>query len=154
VRVATEAPDGSLSLLNRGYLKASHRAVDKDRSSFRRGVMYRPWHPHTSTTTALVTPGTATRFDVEVWPVETIVRPGHRLVMIVSAPATQDLFDSYQQRTAPQPVTILRDPEHPTNLLVPVVPAPEDLAPELSCGQQVAVRCFHGSRIPDFPPIG
>jgi putative CocE/NonD family hydrolase len=152
VRVATEAPDGSLSLLNRGYLKASHRAVDQERSFFDGDVMYRPWHPHTSTTTALVTPGEATRFDIEIWPLETIVRPGHRLVMIVSAPATQDLFDSYQARTAPQPVTILRDAAHPTNLLVPVVPTPEDLEPGVSCGQQVAVRCFHGSRVPDFLP--
>ncbi len=58
VRVADEAPDGSLSLLNRGYLKASHRAVDTERSFFDGDVMYRPWHPHTSTTTALVTPVT------------------------------------------------------------------------------------------------
>ena len=101
VRVATEAPDGSLSLLNRGYLKASHRAVDRERSFVDGDVMYRPWHPHTSTTTALVIPGEPTQFDIEVWPLETIVRPGHRLVMIVSAPATQDLFDTYQPRTAP-----------------------------------------------------
>ena len=152
VRVATEAPDGSLSLLNRGYLKASHRAVDQERSSFDGDVMYRPWHPHTNTTTALVMPGEPTRLDVEVWPLETIVRPGHRLVMIVSAPATQDLFDTYQPRTPPQPVTILRGAEYPTNLLVPVVPTPKDLGPAVPCGQQVAVRCFRGSRIPDFPP--
>ena len=151
VRVATEAPDGSLSLLNRGYLKASHRAVDEERSFFDGNVMYRPWRPHTNTTTALVTPGVPTRFDVEVWPLETIVRPGHRLVMIVSAPATQDLFDTYQSRTAPQPVTILRDAEHPTNLLVPVVPTPKNLGPPVPCGQQVAVRCFSDSRVPDFP---
>lgn len=154
VRVATEAPDGTLSMLNRGYLKATHRAVDQERSFFDGDVMYRPWHPHTSTTTALVTPGEATRFDIEVWPIETIVRPGHRLVMIVSAPATQDLFDTYQPRTAPQPVTILRDAEHPTNLLVPVVPTPKDLGPAVPCSRQVAVRCFKASRVPDVLPAG
>ena len=113
VRVATEAPDGSLSVHNRGYLKASHRAVDNERSFFDGDVMYRPWHPHTATTTALVTPGKPTRLDIEVWPIETVVRPGHRLVMFVSAPATQDLFDTYQTRTAPQPVRILRDAKSP-----------------------------------------
>ncbi len=70
--------------------------------------------------------------------------------MIVSAPATQDIYDTYQQRTAPQPVTILRDPAHPTNLLVPVVPTPEDLGPEVPCGQQVAVHCAKPGQLPDF----
>ena len=148
--MATEAPDGSLSVHNRGYLKASHRAVDTERSFFDGDVMYRPWHPHTATTTALVTPGKPTRLDVEVWPIETVVRPGHRLVMIVSAPSTQDLFDTYQTRTAPQPVQILRDARYPTNLLVPVVPTPTGLGPEVACGQQIAVRCFRASRLPNL----
>ena len=152
VRVADEAPDGSLSLLNRGFLKASHRALDLDRSFFDGDVMYRAWHPHTETTTALVTPGDITRYDIEVWPLENVFRAGHRLVMIVSAPPVQEGYDTYEPRSAPGPVIVNHDPEHPTNLLVPVVPTPENLGPPVPCGQEVAVKCGAPGQIPDFPP--
>jgi putative CocE/NonD family hydrolase len=148
VRVADEAPDGSLSLLNRGFLKASHRAVDESRSWFDGDVMYRPWHPHTNTTTALLTPGEGTRLDVEIWPLSHVFRPGHRLVMIVSSPPLQEGYDTYQPRTAPGPVTILRGPETPSHLLVPVVPTPADLGPAVPCGAQVAVKCAKPAELP------
>ncbi|MFA5890856.1 MAG: CocE/NonD family hydrolase [Actinomycetota bacterium] len=151
VRVADEGPDGSLSLLNRGFLKASHRALDAERSFFDGDVMYRPWHPHTNTTTALVTPGQVNRYDIEVWPIENIFRPGHRVVMIVSAPPVQEGYDTYQPRTAPGLVIVAHDPEHPTNLLVPIVPTPADLGPPVACGEQVAVKCGIPGQIPDFP---
>jgi hypothetical protein len=48
-------------------------------------------------------------------------------------------------------VTILRDAEHPTNLLVPVVPTPQNLGPAVPCGQQVAVKCAKPGELPDFP---
>jgi predicted acyl esterase len=152
VRVADEAPDGSLSLLNRGFLKASHRALDEERSFFDGNVLYRPWHPHTETTTALVTPGEITRYDIEVWPLENVFRAGHRLVMVISAPPVQEGYDTYQPRTAPGPVIVNHDPQHPTNLLVPVVPTPEHLGPPVACGQQVAVKCGAPGELPDFPP--
>lgn len=153
VRVADEAPDGSLSLLNRGFLKASHRAIDADRSFFDGDVMYRPWHPHTETAAALITPGAVTRYDIEVWPLENVFRAGHRLVMIVSAPPVQEGYDTYEPRTAPGPVIINHDPDHPTNLLVPIVPTPNDLGPAVPCGQEVAVKCGQPGQIPNFPAV-
>jgi predicted acyl esterase len=151
VRVADQAPDGSLSLLTRGFLRASHRALDTERSSYDRGVLYRAWHPHTATTTAIVPPEQATRYDIEVWPVENIFRPGHRLVMIISAPPVQEGYDTYQQRTPPGPVTILHDPDHPTNLVVPVVPTPDQLGPVVGCGDEIAVKCAQPGQLPDVP---
>ena len=150
VRVADEAPDGSLSLLTRGYLKASHRAIDPALSGITDGFMWRAWHPHTNTTTALVTPGQVTRYDIEVWPVGNVFRPGHRLVMIVSAPPLQEGYDTYQPRTVPTAVTIVHDADHPTNLLVPEVPTPKDLGPAVACGDEIAVKCAQPGQIPNF----
>src|SRR5207245_7747074 len=60
VEVADDAPDGSRTFLQRGMLKASHRAIDYTRSDYwtkpdHSKVLYRPWRPHTNPT--LVTPG-------------------------------------------------------------------------------------------------
>ncbi len=139
VRVGTEDPDGNVSWMQRGYLKASHRSVDEARSWFDGDVMYRPWHPHTN---PQLTPSTEpVQLDVEVWPVGFVVRPGHRIVMTVAAAPIQEGFNTFQPRTAPQPVTIHRGPQYPTNLLVPLLDAPSDLGPGLPCGELVSVKC-------------
>jgi hypothetical protein len=49
-------------------------------------------------------------------------------------------------------VIISRDPEHPTNVLVPIVPTPANLGAAVPCGQEVAVKCAQPGQIPDFPP--
>lgn len=139
VRVGTEDPEGNVSWMQRGYLKASHRAVDEERSWYDGDVMYRPWRPHTNP--QLTTPNQPVQLDVEVWPTSFVLRPGHRLVMTVAAPALQEGFNTFQPRTAPQPVTIHRGPEYPSHLLVPIVAAPADLGPELPCGAQISVKC-------------
>jgi uncharacterized protein len=48
-------------VVTRGWLKASHRAVDPERST-----PLRPWHPHTDAEP--VTPGQIVRYEIEVWP--------------------------------------------------------------------------------------
>jgi uncharacterized protein len=139
VRVGTEDPDGNVSWMQRGFLKASHRAIDHARSWFDGDVMYRPWRPHTNP--QLTPVNEAVQLDVEVWPTSFVLRPGHRLVMTVAAPPLQEGFNTFQPRTAVQPLTIHRGPDYPSHLLVPVVPTPRDLGPELPCGAQIAVKC-------------
>jgi hypothetical protein len=73
-----EAPNGSRTYLQRGLLKASHRAIDTSKSDFRNGVLYRPWRPHTNPT--LITPGTVYPYVVEVFPVGHVLRTGHRFL--------------------------------------------------------------------------
>lgn len=139
VRVGVEDPDGNVSWHQRGYLKASHRAIDDDRSWYDGDVLYRPWRPHTNPQlTAVDEP---VKLDVEVWPTSFVLRPGDRLTMTVTAPPLQEGFNTFQPRTPPQPLTIHRGPEYPTHLLVPVLDAPSGLGDALGCGQQVAVKC-------------
>lgn len=74
VQLIDEAPDGSRTYLQRGMLRASHRAVDPTRSDYDGAVMYRPWRPHTNA--ELLVPGAVERYVVEVFPVGHVFRPG------------------------------------------------------------------------------
>ncbi|TMK83967.1 MAG: CocE/NonD family hydrolase, partial [Actinobacteria bacterium] len=107
VQVIDQAPNGARSYLQRGLLKASHRAIDWARSDCllsatsarascvsssgspnRNMFMYRPWRPDTDP--QMITPGTPYNYLIEIWPIGWIIRPGHRLVVTVEAPPASD----------------------------------------------------------------
>ena len=141
VQLIDEAPDGSRTYLQRGMLKASHRAIDQSKSDFDDGVLYRPWRPHTNP--QLITPLAVNEYLVEVFPVGHVFRPGHRLVVKVSAPPILDSFYAYVPRTAPSVNTVFHTASQPSRLTLPVVPVTgASLGPELACGAQEAVRCI------------
>ncbi|MEN0139181.1 MAG: CocE/NonD family hydrolase [Rhodococcus sp. (in: high G+C Gram-positive bacteria)] len=60
-----------------GWLRASHRELDHERS-----LPHQPWHPHTRTLP--LTPGQAVDLDVEIWPTSLVVPPGYRLGVTLS----------------------------------------------------------------------
>lgn len=127
-------PDGSISYLQRGMLRASMRAVNEDRSyKTEDGLLYQPWYPFTNPTK--VTPGEVNRYLIEIFPHAQVFRPGHKLrVQIMTPPVTDGLW-GYTPKHEPAAVTIHHDEEHPTNLLLPFVEPDEPLAeaPE-GCG--------------------
>lgn len=57
-----------------GWLRASHRALDLERS-----LPYRPWHSHQSIDK--LEPGKAYPVDVEIWPTSMVFPRGYRLVL-------------------------------------------------------------------------
>jgi predicted acyl esterase len=59
-----------------GWLRASHRATDPDRS-----LPYRPWHPHDHEEP--LTPGQTVQLDIEIWPTSVVVPAGYRLALTV-----------------------------------------------------------------------
>src|SRR5215469_11897110 len=60
-----------------GWLRASHRKLDRDRS-----LPYRPWHSHDEEWP--LQPGQAVELDVEIWPTSIVVPPGYQLALCVS----------------------------------------------------------------------
>jgi putative CocE/NonD family hydrolase len=141
------APDGSVTYLQRGLLRASHRAVDEaasDRTAD--GRVYRPWRPHTNPTP--VTPGEVVEYLVEVWPVGHVFRAGHQIGLKLHAPPFVDSYYVYVPRSAPGVNTVLHGADHPSRLLLPVVPLASPLGAELPCGAQEAVRCVPSEDIP------
>ena len=68
-------------LVQAGWLRASHRAIDQSESS---DVM--PWHLYTLEDNAELPSGEFTQVDVEVFPAGHVFREGSRLRLIVDSP--------------------------------------------------------------------
>jgi uncharacterized protein len=127
VQVADENTEtGELTFLQRGWLKASHREIDVELSDHsdvdpdRPGFLYRPHRPHVDPRD--ITPGEAIEYLVELWPVSHVFRPGHRPVVIVTAPPAIDSNYSFAlQQTMPVTINelIYADPEHPSRITLP-----------------------------------
>ena len=108
--------------VTKGWLRASHRAVDPAAST--------PWRPvHTHQSREDLEPGVPTAVDVEVMPTSMVFEAGHRIRLTVRAcdddePTRfrhNDPDDRDPGRIAGQ-VTIHTGPSHPSHWLAPVVP--------------------------------
>ena len=122
VQVIDRAPTGELLYLQRGTLRASHRAIS---NQFTRttddGRIWRPFRPHTNPQ-LVGTPGEVMELLVEIWPVGHIFRPGHELVVRVSAPPLDDNDWIYLQKVAPSWNTIHVGGDTPSRLMLPLIP--------------------------------
>ena len=59
-----------------GWLRASHRQLDKERS-----LPWRPWHPHLEREP--LTPGESYDVEVEIWPTSIVIPPRYTLALTV-----------------------------------------------------------------------
>lgn len=140
VQLIDEAPDGSRYYLQRGMLKASHRAIDESLSDKVDGLIYRPYRPHTNPT--YIEPGKTYRYLVEIFPVGHVFRPGHRLVVKIHTPPALDSYYAYVPKRFYGVNSVFHNAENPSHLTLPFVslkqvklgPAPKPCSLE-------AVRC-------------
>lgn len=118
--------------LTRGWLKASHRAVDESRS--RPG---RPWHPLTREARKMVTPGKIEEYRIEILATANVFKQGHRICVDITAMdtptgiggATNAEYVPYHICSSKTVVhRIHQGPNHPSHLLLPIVPL-EETAP-------------------------
>jgi uncharacterized protein len=105
--------------VTKGWLRASHRALDPERST-----SYRPFHPHVDPEP--LTPGEIYEFAIEVMPTSRLFEKGHRIRLQI-APADSPLHDvplnhHFGMRMGVD--TIYHDAEHPSHLLLPVIDRP------------------------------
>lgn len=133
VLLSDVSPDGKSYGLQRGLLRASHRPLDPQRSDYvtvgGENVLIRPHHSHDRPEP--VTPHVACEFQIEIPALGHVFRPGHKLAMTITRPPLADPIGvtksggpSYQYDSYPPAgtVTILHDAEHPSRLLLPVLP--------------------------------
>jgi putative CocE/NonD family hydrolase len=125
VRVDDVQPDGTAVPLTNGLQAASFRAVDPSRSRYMNGVMIQPWHPFTEASKLSVVPGQPILVPVEIFPTAALLKPGHSLRIAVSASnQAQGIWIGSDAADAAGGVTtIYNDPEHPSSVVLPVVPA-------------------------------
>jgi len=66
--------------ITRGWLKASHRAIDEQKSE-----PGRPFHPLTRSAQKPVAPGEINRYDVEIAPTSNVFRTDHRICVDITS---------------------------------------------------------------------
>lgn len=120
LRLWDEAPGGRRQLVTTGYLKASHRELDEERTT-----EGNPYHPHTRTVP--VEPGKIEEYVLRLYPFAATLLPGHRLVAELSN--DEPLADAHNALLPPdafhlpvgRPVThkVYRDAAHPSRLVLP-----------------------------------
>jgi uncharacterized protein len=102
--------------VTRGWLKASHRQLDPQRST-----PYRPFHSHVEPEP--LEPGKVYRFDIEVWPIAQVFKKGHRIrIEIANADSsmTEGTFTHFYGLKYGTD-TIFHDEAYPSHILFPVM---------------------------------
>ena len=111
--------------LTRGWLKASHRAVDPKRS-----LPGRPWHPLTRAACKAVVPGEINEYAIEIMAIANQFKQGHRIcVEITSLDVATGVGSATNVEYIPYHICssktvlhrIYHDPRHPSHLLLPVI---------------------------------
>ncbi len=112
--------------VSRGWLKASHRALDETRSK-----PGRPWHPLTRKAQKPVVPGEINEYQIEIMASANLFRAGHRVAIDIAAldlptgvgGATNVEYAPYHICSAKTVVyKIYHDPARPSHLTLPVIP--------------------------------
>lgn len=120
MRFWDQTPGGKRQLITSAYLKASHRELDHERSTYGS-----PIHPHTRAVP--VEPGTIEEYVLRIYPFANTFMPGHQLVVELSN--NEPLADEHNSLLPPdafhlpvgRPVThkIYRDAKHQSRLVLP-----------------------------------
>jgi uncharacterized protein len=125
VRVSDLAPNGTAHALSSGLQTASLRAVDDSRSRYLDGEMIQPWHPLTAESRQEVGSGSIVKVPVEIFQTSALIRKGHRLRISVG-PSNVLLATMPLPTLLPSAaglLSIYHDAEHPSSVVLPVVPA-------------------------------
>jgi len=104
--------------VTKGWLKASHRAKDEARSK-----PHRPFHTHADP--QALEPGTIYAFEIDVHPASYVFKQGHRIRLELAngdSSATDGSFSHQYLWFKMGSDTIYHDAEHPSRILLPVVP--------------------------------
>lgn len=135
VTLSEVRPDGQETYVQRGWLRASHRALSPASTALQ------PVHPHTAASVAALTPGVPALMRVEVLPVGHVFRAGSRLRLTVEAPLAVTGMRAFAVTPAPAVNAVHTGPATPSRLVVGTVPATGAVAAYPDCGTLVNQPC-------------
>ena len=122
VEVSDVDTDGKETRVSIGWLKASHRELDRGRSK-----PHKPYHPHTGAVP--VDPGKVYEYAIEISDTSYVFKAAHRMQLVVKAQDAPWEGTSYIYRLSNHLSpsretrhTIFHKPEYPSHLLLPVIP--------------------------------
>jgi uncharacterized protein len=129
VTLSEERPDGQEMYVQSGWLRASHRGLDKAAST-----PTRPVQTHLKPDSANLVAGEWTLMRVEVFPFAHAFRAGSKLRLTVSAPGGNRVQWAFKTIAAGETVDIAHDTDHPSQLVVSEVPGATIPAGLPACG--------------------
>lgn len=108
--------------LTRGWLKASHRALDEDKSK-----PYQPYHTHLNPQS--VVPEEIGEYAIEMRPTSNVFRKGHRIrleIMSADLPGKTIIEPDHLSSSRTTLHSIYHDKEHRSHLLLPIISSDRD----------------------------
>lgn len=125
VALSEVRPDGEEMLVQSGWLRASHRALDEDAST-----PIRPRHLHSAESLSKLVPGELTPVRIDLFPFAHVFRKGSQIRITISGPgAGVNAWPwSFDARSGGFPVKVAYDSDdHPSSIVLPVV-RPTDMS--------------------------
>jgi len=114
VKLRDVGPDGKVTLLSQGNLKASYREVDKGKS--------KPGQPfHQFQNPVLLEPDTVYEFQIEMVPIFYTFKKGHRIWVHIASD-DPSFYAQFHLLPIHAENTIYHDKTYPSHLVLPVIP--------------------------------
>jgi uncharacterized protein len=131
-------PDGQEMYVQKGWLRASHRALDRKRST-----TLRPFQTHLLDDFTPLTPSEPTPMRVEIFPFGHVFRAGSRIRVWIEAPTALPELWGFAFTPIPAVNLVYHDATHPSSLVLPIanVPVPARVASRPACGTIVRQPC-------------
>ncbi len=127
VKLHDIAPDGKVTLLTQGHLKASHREVDRSKSK-----PGQPFHPYRRS--LLPEANRVYEYQIELRPLFHTFKAGHTISVYIAGddPAYHAALRTtytYEVLTVPSESSLYHDSANPSHLLLPVIPEAPIICP-------------------------
>jgi predicted acyl esterase len=130
-RLFDVSPGGGEYRVNKGYLKASHRALDAKKSK-----PYRPYHPHLKAEP--VKPGEINEYNIEIGNLTHVFKAGHRIKLVIESmestrdPEMQIHYHPHLNSARTTLHKVYRNREYPSHLILPITGGKEAVMETLS----------------------
>lgn len=129
-------PDGQEVSVARGWLRASHRALDQSRST-----ALAPDQTGQPADARPLVPGTPTYMRVQLWPFDYVFRKGSSIRLWIDAPTGETGGWSFDFLKTPALNTIYADPQHPSAIVLGYLPGGRAGAPLPECDTVLNQPC-------------
>ncbi|MGH2725999.1 MAG: CocE/NonD family hydrolase C-terminal non-catalytic domain-containing protein, partial [Actinomycetota bacterium] len=130
-------PDGQEMYIQKGWLRASHRAENPALSTD-----LRPVQTHLLDDYSPLAPGAMSRARVEIFPFGHVIRAGSKVRVWIAAPTALPELWGFAFLPIPAVNLVYHDAEHPSSLTLPVVDGIPIASPGLpACGSLIRQPC-------------
>jgi hypothetical protein len=128
-------PNGDIQYLQRGLLRGSLRAVDREEST--PDLVAHPYHRPDD-----LVPGRIYEMELSLPPLGAVLRTGHRLQLLMGAPSPipQPAW-GLMPVDMPGQNTIYASARYPSEIMVPTIPGGRAEGPEPACGSMASQPC-------------